>query len=244
MRDKRRNNQMTILEEMSGITPGAFPSNNTRGDFRRLPTKRDRVRRIGVMVVMLALLLPASYALADESGQEHQYVGARKCKTCHGKKAIGNQYDSWLETSHAKALESLATDKAKEWASEANVADPLNDEKCVKCHVTAYGVSEDLLGRKYARSEGVQCEACHGAGKDYRKKKYMVDVEVAESRGLIPQSEKVCLVCHNDESPAWDPERYTLNDGSKAGFDYDQAVAAIVHPVPEGYDPAAEGEAD
>jgi hypothetical protein len=193
---------------------------------------------------MLALFLPASAGLAEGSGQTHKYVGARKCKTCHGKEAIGDQYGSWLETTHAKALETLGTDKAKEWAAEADVADPQNDEKCVKCHVTAYGVSEALLGRKYSREEGVQCEACHGAGKDFRKKKYMIDVEVAESRGLIPQNKEVCLSCHNDESPAWDPERYTLADGTKAGFDYDQAVAAIAHPVPEGYDPLAEGEAD
>lgn len=199
---------------------------------------------LGTLVVLFAVLLSGSFALAEEPEKAHAYVGARKCKTCHGKEPIGNQYGSWLETSHAKALETLATDKAKEWASEANVADPQNDEKCVKCHITAYGVSEDLLGRKYDRSEGVQCEACHGGGKDYRKKKYMVDREVAESRGLIPQNAEVCLVCHNDESPAWDPERYTLADGTKAGFDYDQAVAAIAHSVPEGYDPSAEGEAD
>jgi len=235
---------MMILEEVPGSVPGEFLSDNTLGDLCRLHPKCNRARLIGVLIVMLALVLPASYALADESGQAHQYVGARKCKSCHGKEAIGNQYDSWLESSHAKALETLATDQAKEWASEANVADPQNDEKCVKCHVTAYGVAEDLLGRKYSRSEGVQCEACHGAGKDYRKKKYMIDREVAESRGLIPQNAEVCLTCHNDESPAWDPERYTLADGSKAGFDYDQAVAAIAHPVPEGYDPSAEGEAD
>ena len=45
-------------------------------------------------------------------------------------------------------------------------------------------------------------------------------------------------------TPAWDPQRYTLADGSKVGFDYDQAVKAIAHPIPEGYDPKAHGEAD
>jgi len=84
----------------------------------------------------------------------------------------------------------------------------------------------------------------HGAGKDYRKKKIMIDRELAISKGLVPQTEAVCLSCHNDESPAWKPDRYTLEDGSLAGFDYDQAVQAIAHPVPEGYDPMAEGEAD
>lgn len=33
-------------------------------------------------------------------------------------------------------------------------------------------------------------------------------------------------------------------DGSRSGFDYEQAVQAIAHPVPEGYDPSAEDEED
>jgi hypothetical protein len=64
------------------------------------------------------------------------------------------------------------------------------------------------------------------------------------SKGLVPQNEKVCVACHNDESPAWDPNRYTRADGNKVGFDYDLAVKEIAHPVPEGYDPAADGESD
>jgi hypothetical protein len=101
-----------------------------------------------------------------------------------------------------------------------------------------------MVSMKFDRTAGVQCESCHGPGKDYRKKKIMIDPELSAAKGLLPQSEKVCVVCHNDESPAWDLERYTLADGTKSGFDYAQAVKAIAHPVPEGYDPSAEGEAD
>ena len=90
----------------------------------------------------------------------------------------------------------------------------------------------------------MQCEACHGAGNDYRKKKIMADRDKAIARGLVAEPEKTCVECHNDDSPAWDPERYTLPDGTQAGFGYDQAMEAIAHPVPEGYDPLAEGEAD
>jgi hypothetical protein len=195
---------------------------------------------IGVFLLLCLLCMPASIAAAED----HIFVGAKKCKSCHEKADIGNQYGTWLDSSHAKALDTLSTEKAKKWAAEAGVDDPQNDAKCVKCHVTAHGVAEELLGRKFKRSAGVQCEACHGAGKDYRKKKYMIDVKVAESRGLVPQNEKVCLTCHNDESPAWDEARYTLANGSKVGFDYAQAVEAIAHPVPEGFDPMAGGEAD
>jgi hypothetical protein len=210
-------------------------SNPAKAGFRSEPRLQ-----LGFLMILFAFLLPASSALA----QEHDFVGAKKCKSCHAKEGIGNQYGTWLESKHAKALDTLATDQAKEWAAEAGVADPQTDDKCVKCHITAHGVPAERLGRKYSTAEGVSCEACHGAGKDFRKKKIMIDRELAESKGLVPQSAEVCVGCHNDESPAWDPERYTKADGSKGGFDYDQAVKAIAHPVPEGYDPMAEGEAD
>jgi hypothetical protein len=200
------------------------------------------------LVAAAALVFAGAVARADDDDRgrsnEHEFVGARKCKTCHGKDAIGNQYDAWLKGRHAKAFETLGGEKAAKWAAEAGVDDPQTDEKCLKCHVTAYGVPAERISRRFDSTAGVQCEACHGAGRDYRKKKIMIDREKAEARGLVPQSEKICVRCHNDESPAWDPERYTLADGTRVGFDYEQAVEAIAHPVPEDYDPLAHGEAD
>jgi hypothetical protein len=212
------------------------------GPRRRAPGSRlARFAAIAVSAVAWLFLAAPGAASADA---EHDYVGARKCRSCHRKEPIGNQYGVWEESRHAKAFETLAGDKAAEWASEAGVDDPQNDERCVKCHVTAYGVEEDRLSRKFKRELGVQCEACHGPGKDYAKKKVMIDPDLAREKGLVSQSEEVCVACHNHDSPAWDPERYTLADGTKVGFDYDLALEEIAHPVPEDYDPSSEGEAD
>jgi len=202
-------------------------------------------RTTTLAVALIALVAgPALAAGPGDPSGEHKFGGVAKCRSCHKKEPIGNQHGSWLETKHATAFETLAGEQAKEWAAEAGVDDPQTDEKCVKCHVTAYGVPAERRGLKVKNEDGVTCEACHGAGTDFRKKKIMVDRDVAVSKGLVLQSAEVCTACHNDESPAWDTERYTLSDGSKAGFDYDQAVELIAHPVPEGYDPMAEGEAD
>ena len=199
--------------------------------------------RSGAAALWLAaglLLLPA----AGSAAGEHEYVGVKKCRSCHKKEPIGNQYGVWLDGGHAKAFESLASDKAKEWAAEAGVDDAQTDERCVKCHVTAYGVPDELVSKKFDRTAGVQCESCHGAGKDYRKKKIMIDVELAKSKGLVIPTEELCVECHNDESPAWDPQRYTRADGTKVGFDFELASEKIARPVPDDYDPEAEGEAD
>jgi hypothetical protein len=200
-----------------------------------------QLRPWGLGLAVAALLVTISGTAA---AQEHRYAGAAKCKSCHKKEPIGNQFGLWQESKHAKAWETLASDKAKEWAAEAGVDDPQKDERCVKCHVTAYGVPASLKRSRFSEKDGVQCEACHGAGNDYRKKKIMVDRDLAISKGLIAEPEKTCVECHNDDSPAWDPARYTRPDGTKVGFDYELAMDEIAHPVPEDYDPLAEGEAD
>ncbi len=67
----------------------------------------------------------------------------------------------------------------------------------------------------------------------------MVDHLKAVEQGMacpfdrhLPQSE-LCWGCHNSESPTWDPERYVLPDGSRSGFDYQQAAEKIAHRIPE-----------
>lgn len=189
------------------------------------------------------LLAQAGSAYGDGK-KPHQYAGAVKCRSCHEKDEIGNQYGKWLDSKHAKAWETLASDQAKEWAQERGIDDPQAADDCVKCHVAAHGEPKTRLGMKYAKTDGVSCEACHGPGSSYRKKKIMMDQEKAVEHGLVLQSEKVCLTCHNDESPAWDPVRYKLPNGETVGFDYEQATKAIAHPVPPGYDPAQDSGAE
>ena len=199
------------------------------------------IGRIGFVLPLVAafsavLLLGAVPA----SAKDHQYVGVKKCKSCHKKEAIGNQYGKWQDAEHSKTYQTLGSDEAKKIAAEKGIDDPQKAGECLKCHVTAYDVAPALLAKKFDVTKGVQCESCHGAGKDYRKKKVMIDVDKAKERGLIIPDEKLCLECHNDESPSWDPNKYTLANGSKAGFDFEQAKEEIAHPVPEDYDPEAD----
>jgi hypothetical protein len=191
-----------------------------------------------LIAAFLAATLPV-YAAANGDAKQHHYMGNKKCGTCHKKDEMGNQIAVWQESGHAKAFETLGSEQAKKWAAERGLGDPQQEADCVKCHSTAHGIDDKFVSRKFDRQGGIQCEGCHGPGKDYRKKKVMVDRDLAISKGLIPQSEKVCVACHNDESPAWKPDRYTRVDGTKAGFDYDAAVKKIQHPVPEDYDPSA-----
>jgi hypothetical protein len=159
---------------------------------------------------------------------EHQYVGAKKCRSCHKKELIGNQYGEWEKGVHAKAYDALKSDKALKLAKEKGVAGPPHEaDACLKCHMTAFGKPATAFDRGPLKpSDGVQCESCHGPGSDYKKKKTMSDRDKAIAAGMWEpgEDETICTACHNDESPTWDPAK---------GFDYAAAKEEIAHPIPE-----------
>jgi len=170
--------------------------------------------------VSLLLFIGAALALSPLA-QGAEYLGAKKCSICHKKPEVGNQYAIWLETSHAKAFERLGSDEAKAVGAKLGVADPQTSGKCLKCHSTAYAITEEQVSQSIKVEEGVSCESCHGPGKDYAKKTIMQDQAKAVEAGLILPDEKACLKCHNSESPTYKP------------FDYAERWEKIKHPRPE-----------
>lgn len=123
------------------------------------------------IICALGLAFIAMAAFNATAG-DHAYVGAEKCKMCHKV-----QYGSWLETTHAKA-----TDAAK------GSTDPAFEAACLGCHAT--NSDENLAG--------VQCEACHGAGADFKKMSIMKDQEAAVANGLVIPTQATCDTCHKD----------------------------------------------
>lgn len=185
---------------------------------------------VGLLLVGLWVFGSGTFAA------EYKYVGVSKCKNCHRKKGSGEAFQKWEAGPHAKALASLATPKAKEFAQKKGITgDPQKEPKCLKCHVTAYGLDPKLLAKTFKMEDGIQCESCHGPGSGYRKKKIMIDQEEAKKNGLILPTEKNCTTCHNSESPSWDPNQYTVAGGKKVGFDFEQAKKKIAHTTPEEY---------
>jgi hypothetical protein len=108
--------------------------------------------------------------------QDHAYVGAAKCKMCHKV-----QYASWETTTHAKATDDAKASTDREFSAD-----------CLTCHAT--NASEDFAG--------VQCEACHGAGGDYKKMSIMKDRATAEANGLNIPTQETCAGCHTGDDHA------------------------------------------
>jgi len=181
--------------------------------------------------VMVGLLLLCGIASAAEA-QEHDFAGTKMCKVCHNKAETGDQFGKWEAGPHAKAFKSLAKPEAKEAAAKLGIDDPQKSPKCLKCHSTAYWHGETVKTTKIKVEEGVTCETCHGPGKDYMKKSIMEDRQKSIEAGLLLPDKSLCVKCHNEQSPTWKADRYTLADGTKVGFDFEQAAKKFAHPNP------------
>lgn len=190
-----------------------------------------------LLLVLSFPVLAETNGLGDASALiEHDFVGARKCKSCHGKELMGDQNATWGQGLHRGAFETLASPHSASIAREQGLPGRAQEApECLVCHVTAFGVPSERIWKPLAHEDGVQCESCHGPGRDFRKKKIMAKVKKAREKGLWDPANDhgICLRCHNQASPTFDPLRYALPDGSATNFDYDQAARQIAHPIPE-----------
>ena len=153
---------------------------------------------------------------------KHKFVGVANCKLCHSDEATGDQFGQWKKTKHSEALKTLSSPKAKEIAKEKGIADPAKEPKCLKCHITGYEAPKDMKARTYKETDSVGCESCHGAGGDYAKEDvFKKGKEAAVALGLVEPDEKVCLKCHNKESPSYKE------------FDFKERSQKIAHPNPK-----------
>lgn len=195
--------------------------------------------RTSVLAALLFALAVAGAQAAEEVG----YKGFRVCAKCHDE-----QGTAWRSTAHAKALESLKPNVKSAAKTKAKL-DPAKDytqeKDCVGCHTT--GVNEPggyRIGMDPDEAKvviGVTCEACHGAGDQYRKKhgdagdKLKTTSETTDRQMLVEAKqnfdyEKACARCHlNYQGSPWAGAKppytpFTPAIDSKYAFDFNKAV--------------------
>lgn len=111
--------------------------------------------------------------LKDDSkpSAEISYLGVSKCGECHQPFV-----ESWKKTRHAAAFSSLER------------AGKSNDPECIKCHTAGFGEKGGFYSAKTTPMlTNVQCEACHGPGREH-----LLNL----SKPMEPVAEYVCLKCH------------------------------------------------
>jgi hypothetical protein len=148
-------------------------------------------------------------------GISASYVGVAVCQRCHNKPSASfpqGQFGVWRNHFHSAAFESLGKSYALAFAQKRRVGNPQKDWRCVKCHVTAFGVPASRLAPTYREEDGVGCEACHGPAGNYLEPHTdpNFDKEKLTAMGFrvfkdLDERDKLCRSCHNELSPTYKP---------------------------------------
>ncbi|VWX36541.1 conserved exported hypothetical protein [Limnobacter sp. 130] len=170
---------------------------------------------IAFLVGMLAMpLTGAAQTMPHQS--PNQSVGTVNCasSTCHGSIAertatpvLQNEYTTWLrQDPHTQAYAVLKNAQSQRIAKNLKLAQPAHEAKvCLDCH--SHNVPASKQGPRFDKSDGVNCEACHGPAEKWIKTH--VEPKASHARnvenGLYPTSDpyavaKLCTGCHVGDS--------------------------------------------
>jgi len=182
----------------------------------RVTFTRDDAGRIdGVDVAFLRQTIHG-----QKRADHPHYVGSAACRECHIGREHGSQYVQWASSRHGAAYWRLATEWAKLLAAfrpqYRDITAPIEEDRCLQCHVTGAQDDEGLFEVSFDASEGVGCETCHGPGSLYMDVEVMEDREAFLTAGGIVPDERTCRMCHRN------PER----------FDFGEWWPKVTHALP------------
>lgn len=117
-----------------------------------------------------------------EQQPRNGYVSATACQRCHEQ-----EYLQWSATRHAFAYETLL--KKERYF----------DTGCISCHTTGFGYSTGFqIEDSDSTLKGVQCETCHGPGKQHVGNPKKSNIRSGADTSL-------CLQCHDTQhSPGFE----------------------------------------
>jgi len=182
------------------------------------------MKKLLLILVIAGMSLGMALTVRAEDKAANKYVGLKKCAMCHKSATSGNQFGIWEKSKHAEAFKVLLSDKAAEVAKKKGLTKPASESpECLECHTLA--ADAKLLDKAFDPKDGVQCEACHGAGSAYMNMAVMKDKAKSITAGLHEYKddaaiEAKCKTCHNDKSPTF------------KGFVFKDMWGKIKHPVP------------
>jgi len=158
-------------------------------------------------------------------------TGSDKCGECHSLQNMGEQFSVWKNSKHSGAYTILFSTKARDYASKNGLQSPEKEEKCLKCHTTEFRLSGVEKGKSYNITEGVGCEACHGAGSGYSPAEVMRDEALFTRNGGIKGDASTCAPCHNTKGSKEQVLKDDLCPFQVDDFEYKTEFEKIKHPL-------------
>lgn len=166
------------------------------------------------LVACLAIFFPVASANSNSMSSGARYEGVATCagSTCHGR-AEGNgavvrqdEISTWQSPSsqsgaHSRAYAVLAGKRGQQIADSLGLGPATQAADCLGCHATFAPKAQ--RGPRFALSDGVSCESCHGAAGGWLASHYARPAthESNIADGLIPLDRPQvrannCLDCH------------------------------------------------
>ena len=172
-------------------------------------------------------LLPANAA------ERHMGVASCSSSVCHGSittrgsNVLLNEYVTWShKDSHAKAYAALLSPKGQSIASRLGLRDASTAKECLDCH--ADNVPPNLRGEKFALSDGIGCEACHGGSEHWlaTHSSKRVSYRSSVSGGMYPTADlrprtTLCLSCHLGNADKFATHRMMAAGHPRLSFELD-----------------------
>jgi hypothetical protein len=167
---------------------------------------RDQIKPQKDMVALIGRykneLRERRYELASAEGMERlvsqestadEFVGDKACAACHA-----DAHKVATAAKHEHAFQTLV-EKQSEF-----------DPECLKCHTVGYGLNSGFVdASKTPYLANVQCENCHGRGKEHVKQMIAVlkqttlpaaQALAAKPSTLKPVTQATCISCHDKEN--------------------------------------------
>jgi len=154
---------------------------------------------------MTRLILLLAFSVAAMA-QSPAYIGAGGCASsnCHGgtspaqesiSRILTTEYSIWaVSDKHAKAAQVLTNARSRRMIEILGIKDAMTDQRCASCHVVGSPES--------SRTDGVACEACHGAAEKWlgphtQKNSHAASLTLGltDTKNLRRRAE-MCLECH------------------------------------------------
>lgn len=158
----------------------------------------------------LPVAAPAAPTLPHYAPQKSVGAGSCASSMCHGSiepwkdsKVLQNEYVTWSRSDkHARAYSVLLGAHSKDIARKLGMQQPPHQTAvCVDCH--AHNPAPGRRDERFAVSDGVTCEACHGPAAAWLKNHVEPGATHAGNvaNGLYPADDDVararlCLSCH------------------------------------------------
>jgi len=176
--------------------------------IRRLSARLSGVLWLAALLGFAAAS-PANAQSPAQNGGIH--MGAATCgaSNCHGSDHAREtasvsqiEFQIWSQKdAHSKAYAVLGSDRARRVAGNLGIGSPQQSPLCLGCHTDFTPI--DRRSPKYQITDGVDCEACHGASSEWLGPHVsgLFSHQEHVAAGMYPTAEpqaraRLCLSCH------------------------------------------------